>query len=55
MAFQYSDLEAARDQDQPGVEHNPMAEHHVLPATYADAPKYYNDQDPRQPVTLPQR
>jgi hypothetical protein len=55
MASSYSDLEAVRDSDQPGLEHDAMIEHQVLPAKYADAPKYYHDQDLRQPATLPRR
>lgn len=38
MANAYSDLEAVRDSDQPGLEHNPMIQHQVFPAKYSDAP-----------------
>ncbi|KAE9367949.1 hypothetical protein N431DRAFT_416937 [Stipitochalara longipes BDJ] len=50
MASQYSDLEAVRDYQQPGLEHNPVTHHQLLPnkynAQYSDleqVPKPYGD------------
>jgi hypothetical protein len=40
MASNYSDLEAAHDYQQPGLEHNPMIQHQVLPGKYSSQ---YND------------
>ncbi|PMD40859.1 hypothetical protein L207DRAFT_512301 [Hyaloscypha variabilis F] len=55
MASQYSDLEAVRENQQPGLEHDPMLHHQVLPdkynAQYSDlqhAPNPYGNQNQYQ-------
>jgi hypothetical protein len=54
MTSQYSDLEAVRDSDQPGLEHHQM--HQLLPAKYNDAqvaPQYTKDYYGNQQYEVP--